>query len=668
MKLRLVSLLSLFALALALIVGLSVDIRQSAAAPVGDPQTFTYLPLISRSPDLLITKLELSQSIQDVNNGVALVANRPTVVRVFTASTTGSDMPNTSITLAATRGGTTLTPVTSITKTASGASSRADLNSTYNITLPASWLSGTVVITAKVTGQTQGSLTQSFTFYTVPTLNVMIVPINYTQTGAAGGNGFYAAPTSEQISDWIMRAYPLSNMNITFHSPASFTGNLRENSGDWSNLLGLVTGIKDSESQPSSTVYYAYVNFGSSCSNTWFNCSGGIAGIGWIGKRASVGIHNLPSGFGTDSVGELAGHEIGHNFGRYHAPCGVSGTDWSTDPKHAGASIGEYGLDGIGGTLELLSPSDYVDMMSYCDPVWVSDYTYTALYADQLSKGTAVVGPLQESLLVSGSVADDGTVSLEPVYFMPATAVLAQNSTYRVELLDAAGNLITSHSVDLLLAEEPGVSVQAIRGVVPAPEVPVAEVRVVEMASGTAVANRTLATARLAVNATLAQRSETATVSWGIADVPASVRYTVDNGLTWTTVGLNVLGGSLEVDLNGLPGGGNGRFQIILADQGTPTRFEVMLDTPLDDRQPTAWISGPTIVAAGSPTALYAFGSDAEEGALSDFVWSVDGNPVVADAALFLHDLAPGEHVITLRATTSSGQTAVASHIVTVTP
>ena len=67
-------------------------------------------------------------------------------------------------------------------------------------------------------------------------------------------------------------------------------------------------------------------------------------------------------------------------------------------------------------------------------------------------------------------------------------------------------------------------------------------------------------------------------------------------------------------------------------------------------------------------TALYAFGSDAEDGALSDFVWSVDGEEIVATSALFLHDLALGEHVITLRATTSSGQTAVVSTVVTVTP
>lgn len=129
-----------------------------------------------------------------------------------------------------------------------------------------------------------------------------------------------------------------------------------------------------------------------------------------------------------------------------------------------------------------------------------------------------------------------------------------------------------------------------------------------------------------------------------------------------------MLGGTLAADLSNLLGGENGRFQIIPADQGSPTRFGVDLPTPLSDKQPSAWISGPEIVSAGAPAALYALGSDAEDGALSDFVWLVNGEPVEADSALFLNDLVPGEHVITLHATTSSGQTAVASQIVTVTP
>ncbi len=654
MNLRLASILSFFALALTLIVGLGVDTRQSAAAPVGTPDQFTYLPIVAKPPEVLITSLEISQSIQDVNNTVPLVANRPTVVRVYTTVDGATSMPNTTITLTATRNGVALPPVVSNAQTALDAPSRSNLNSTFNITLPASWLSGTVQMTAKVTGQSRGSYAQTVTFNTVPTLNVVLVPIKYTHspTGAT-----FAGPTTNHISDWMMRAYPLSNMNVSTHSSYSFTGNL-QTSSSWESLLNQMSALKFNDGVADSTVYYAYIDF--DCG--WFNCStGGIAGIGWIGYRESVGLD-----FGAvDGTGELAGHEIGHNFGRYHAPCNVTG---DVNYPYAGASIGEYGLDGIGGTLELLSPSGYVDMMSYCDPVWVSDYTYKALYTDQVNNGAFVWAPQEESLLISGSVADDGDVSLNPVYMLPQTAVSPQNGSYQVELLDAAGNVISTHLVDLMVAEEEGISVRAIRGVVPAPDVPVAELRVVELASGTAVANRTLSTASMAVKASLAQRSETATVSWGIAGVPANVRYTANDGQTWTTVGLNVLGGSLDVDLSSLPGGGNGRFQIILADQGTPTRFEVDLATPLADKQPTAWITGPEIVAAGAPAALYAFGSDAEDGALSDFAWSVNGEEVAADSALFLHDLAPGEYVITLRATTSSGQTAVASITVTVTP
>ncbi|MAT96497.1 MAG: hypothetical protein CL608_05080 [Anaerolineaceae bacterium] len=656
MNLRLASILSFFTLALTLIVGLGMDTRQSVAAPAGTTDQLTYLPFVAKAPDLFITNLEISQSVQDANNTVPLVANRPTVVRVYTATSSGNSVPNTSITLTATRNGVALTPVTSGVKTASGASSRSSLSSTYNVTLPADWLSGTVLITAKVTGEPIGSFTKLVTFNTVPTLNVVLVPINYTHTPTGVT---FPGPNSDGISDWIMRAYPLSNMNVTLHpNGMNFSGNLRE-AASWEQLLNDVSQLKDNDIDfYSPTVYYAYIDF--DCG--WFNCStGGIAGIGWIGFRAAVGFDH-PS---TEVTGELAGHEIGHNFGRYHAPCGVSG---DANYPYTGASIGQYGLDGIGGSLELLSPNDYVDMMSYCDPVWVSDYTYEALYTDQVNNGALVWAPAEESLVVRGSVAEDGAVSLNPVYILPQTAVNPQNGLYEVELLDTAGNIIATHSLDLLIAEEEGVSAQAIHGVVPAPEVPVAELRIVEVASGTAVANRTLSTASMAANATLNQRSETATVSWGIADVPANVRYTVGNGQTWTTVGLNVLGGSLDVDLSNLPGGGNGRFQIILADQGTPTRFEVALPTPLADKQPTAWITGPNVVSTGAPAELYAFGSDAEDGALRDFAWSVDGEAVDADSALFLHELAPGEHVITLRATTSSGQTAVTSKVITVAP
>lgn len=656
MNLRLASILSFCALALTLVIGLSVGTEQSVAAPLGTSDEITYLPLVVKPPDLFITNLEINQSIQDVNNSVPLVANRPAVVRIYTETSSGSSVPGSSITLTATRGGSLLTPITSATMAASGASSRGNLGSTFNITLPSDWLSGTVQITAKIDGQTGGGFVKTVTFNTVPTLNVVLVPINYTHTPTGVT---FPGPTTDRISDWLMRAYPLGNMNVTIHPTGlAFTGNL-QNGAAWSSLLDQVTTLKSTDSVPSSTVYYGYIDF--DCG--WFNCStGGIAGIGWIGWRVSIGI-DFSS---MKTTGELAGHELGHNFGRQHAPCNVSG-----DPNYpyAGASIGQYGLDGIGGSLQLLSPGGYVDMMSYCDPVWVSDYTYKALYNDQVANGAFIWAPTQESLLIQGSVAEDGSVTLNPVYILPQTAVSPKNSLYQVELLDGADNIIATHPIDLLVAEEEGVSARAVHGIVPMPDEPVAALRIVEVASQTAVAQRTLSTASMAVTASLAQSSNSATVSWGIADVPANVRYTANDGQTWTTVGLNVLGGSLEVDLSGLPGGGNGRFQIILADQATPTRLDVDLATPLTDKQPTVWITGSSSVAVGSPAVLYAFGSDAEDGALTDFVWSVDGELETAPtSSLFLNELSVGEHIITLTATTSSGQTATTSLVVTVTP
>jgi hypothetical protein len=68
-------------------------------------------------------------------------------------------------------------------------------------------------------------------------------------------------------------------------------------------------------------------------------------------------------------------HEVGHNHGREHAPCGTSG---DASFPHAGAKIGEWGYDLVKHGLK--RPSDYVDVMSYCTPTWISDYNYEAIF------------------------------------------------------------------------------------------------------------------------------------------------------------------------------------------------------------------------------------------------------------------------------------------------
>jgi hypothetical protein len=70
-------------------------------------------------------------------------------------------------------------------------------------------------------------------------------------------------------------------------------------------------------------------------------------------------------------------HEVGHAHGRNHAPCGgAQGVD-SKFP-YSGGGIGVWGYDI--NTKTFINPSKGKDIMGYCSPEWVSDYTYTALY------------------------------------------------------------------------------------------------------------------------------------------------------------------------------------------------------------------------------------------------------------------------------------------------
>jgi hypothetical protein len=66
-------------------------------------------------------------------------------------------------------------------------------------------------------------------------------------------------------------------------------------------------------------------------------------------------------------------HEIGHNHGRSHTPCGTSGDNSYPYPE---GSIGAWGYDARDG--DLLDPGEATDIMGYCSDKWISDYTYQA--------------------------------------------------------------------------------------------------------------------------------------------------------------------------------------------------------------------------------------------------------------------------------------------------
>jgi hypothetical protein len=101
---------------------------------------------------------------------------------------------------------------------------------------------------------------------------------------------------------------------------------------------------------------------------------------------------------------EVFAHEIGHNLGRRHAPCGnVIGPDPAF--PHPNARLGSPGFDIASG--ELVAGHDLRDYMSYCGPKWPSDYTFDATVRWRRADPLAV--PASGSYPTPGTLAASGT-------------------------------------------------------------------------------------------------------------------------------------------------------------------------------------------------------------------------------------------------------------------
>jgi hypothetical protein len=547
--------------------------------PTGGGSHTTYLPLITRPIpfDLAITNMEVTQSVQTLTNNVPLVAQRHALVRVYAQTLVGTSPPNVVVTLEGIRNGVSLGLLAADPRPIPTNPSRANLASTVNFVLPPAWRTGEVTLIARIEindGNPGNNVRQHVaTFNDVPQLRVVIVPINYTHTPS---NQLYPAQPVDFISNWIQRAFPVHNVDVTIRAPFSFSGNLHTG-GAWEDLLWAMTNLKQADglSEYSPIFYYGFVPINNG-STQWF--SSGIAGIGWISQpntawRESVGI-NLGQ---YDDSGILAGHEFGHNMTRRHAPCGNPG-GLDLNYPYADGSIGQFGYDI--GLNALRNPATFKDVMSYCSPEWVSDHTYNALYVDQVTKGNwpAKAEVPSQQLLIRASLDESGGVAMQPIYQfeMSENAHPRSGATlHEVQLLAEDGKVIAQHPISLREAEEPGIVVRGFMGTVPLPAEPVVSVQIVSLAgeSPAVLAGQSLTTRALAARteASLTETADAIHITWSDSSRPAIVRYTGDDGATWTALAIDHLGGELAVDKEWIEGNSlheqvNGRFEIILAN------------------------------------------------------------------------------------------------------
>ena len=173
--------------------------------------------------------------------------------------------------------------------------------------------------------------------------------------------------------------------------------------------------------------------------------------LGLARKTVSVnGVADL-GGYSSSSVPvpDVIAHELGHNLSLYHAPCGGAQGPDPSFPQRDG-SIGAWGFDFRN---DVLVPPSAPDLMTYCDPPWISGYNFTGMLNHRLKQArsaAASTGPRTRSLLLWGGVDGEGNVFLDPAIVVDAPVVLpSSGGAYRLAGLGADGRELFSFNFEM---------------------------------------------------------------------------------------------------------------------------------------------------------------------------------------------------------------------------
>ncbi len=384
----------------------------------------------------------LTQAVQSLDFPVPLVAGEPALLRVFVSASgaTGERMPP--VRARFYRGGSEVHIANIEAPRASIPASlnEGDLEASANASIPASVVQpglemvvevdpdGTLDASLGIARRIPAEGRATVSVRAVPELDFTIVPFLWWDApdSAAVRLTTGLAADDATLLGLINTLLPVGDIDLKVHEAVVTASN---NDLD---LLGETDAIRILEGSAGDSYYMGMI-------------SGNVRGYRGLAS------HSGRASFSTPDPLVMA-HELGHNFGLLHAPCGGAA---GVDPGFPApdGTIGAWGYDMRGESLVAPATSD---LMSYCEPEWVSDYHFTKallyrVYEEAAGGSAAVAAGPERALLLWGGVGEGGEPFLEPAFIVdaPPNLPLSPGGEHTVAGHDAGGRELFSLGFDM---------------------------------------------------------------------------------------------------------------------------------------------------------------------------------------------------------------------------
>jgi hypothetical protein len=562
-------------------------------------------------PIVFVDGVEVTQSIQDMNQSVPLISGKKTVVRAYvnyppTAKNVRGELvasrsifgpwvtiPSIGIAkLDPTRTGSTLAQVRS---------RRANLTYSLNFELPSS-LTGTGplwVRLGRVSG-TNGQQLPLFSFFPKQvtfgpgvSLRLRLVRVRYT-SGNPAVTYLPTATDQVNIASWLKRAYPINDLQLSVTTVDAAVAAPFQ-AGTINAQLAAMRAQDRALGTDGRTHYFGLVSDGG------FFMRGLASGIPGTPHPSTVA--SGPTGsnnWGWDNDGSYGdwytGHELGHTLGRFHAEfCGAGGGAPYPYPdgQLSDATEAFVGLDvgdpGLGFPMSVMPGVEWHDVMTYCSKQWLSSFTYNGIMGritaeDALGPGTnagpapaggamtastmqvhvvAAVNMTKRSAVISSALPLSTVVDHEPAG-VPEKKV----RNLEVRVVDAAGQVLHTQKAPFLPSachvegeDEVGLVDVVVPNVTGAAAIELVLAKTVLdrfEAQGATVATRAVPGMAGAGLAPGSASGGNIMLNWEAPGAGANQRYVVqvsgDGGSSWSTLAAGTAATSLEVDRDDFPG------------------------------------------------------------------------------------------------------------------